>query len=95
MQMVLSFDPPDWAAEVEYYGKLVSGYSQRLFQRIFQVPGSNLPMLGPARIRPLCQFTRRLVFLNHTLQFRLLTCRQFLKGVQNILVCFHEELQDS
>ncbi len=80
---------------IEYNGDFISDYPQPLFQIIFKVPGSSLPMIGPARIRPLCQFTRRLVFINHTLQFRLLLCRQFSKGIQNILVCFHEELQDS
>ncbi len=46
-------------------------------------------------MRPLCQFTCRLVFINHMLILRLLPCRQFSEGTHDFLVCFHEGIQNS
>ena len=73
----------------------ISDYFQPLFQILFKGPGSMLPVFGPARNRSLRQLARSLVFINPMLQFRLLRCRQFSKGIQNVLVYFHEEGQGS
>ena len=62
MQVMLSL-----SAEAEGSWKLctVSGYPKPLFQIGFEIPDSRLPVSGSARILPLCQFARRLVFINH------------------------------